>query len=310
METATLPNRKLPNRIARDPRQPRNGAPLRPRYQARAQGPQRSATDEPVQAPAVELAPLRVAVLDRDSGFLLVLAKRLERLEWNHSVLAPTVSTKKIAAMRLDALIVDPAVLGPRSWDWLERLCQARPKYRIIICTASSTVTERVRALHMGVDDWLTKPCHPEELVARIEAAVGHRRRPEPRSTEPITMGEVEVRRDQYQAFVTGRSVGLTRREFELIELLAGADNEIFEREVIYRRLWGPAMVRSDRSLDVFVHKLRRKLERASPRWRYIHTHWGLGYRFSAEPVDRAGAAEPEPDLEPAFEETNTRLAA
>jgi DNA-binding response OmpR family regulator len=154
----------------------------------------------------------------------------------------------------------------------------------------------------MGADDWLTKPCHPEELVARIEAVVGHRRRPEPRSIEPVTVGEVEIRRDQYQAFVAARSLRLTRREFELIELLAGAYNEIFERELIYKRLWGSAMVCNDRSLDVFVHKLRRKLERASPRWRYIHTHWGCGYRFSAEPVDRSGVALD--DLGSAFEES------
>src|ERR1039458_1355302 len=66
----------------------------------------------------------------------------------------------------------------------------------------------------------------------------------------------------------------------------AGTSNEIIERDLIYKHLWGPTMVRNDRSVDVFVHKVRRKLERASPRWRYIHTHWGVGYRFAAEPVE------------------------
>jgi DNA-binding response OmpR family regulator len=106
-----------------------------------------------------------------------------------------------------------------------------------------------------------------------------------------VKIGEVEIRRDLYQAFVTGRSLELTRREFELIELLAGSSNEIFERELIYKHLWGPTMVRNDRSVDVFVHKVRRKLERASPRWRYIHTHWGVGYRFASEPVEDSEVA-------------------
>jgi DNA-binding response OmpR family regulator len=295
-----LSHRDVPRRIGR----------YRSRPHERTSTPQRSFTaeDDPVAPP--QLAPLRIAVLDRDSGFLVVLAKRLERLEWSHRVLAPTVSMEKIASMRLDALVIDLAVLGPRPWRWLERLCLAGPKYRIIICTGSSTATERVRALQMGADDWLTKPCHPEELVARIEAVVGHRRRPEARSVEPVTVGEVEVRRDQYQAFVAGRSLRLTRREFEFIELLAGADNEIFEREFIYKRLWGPAMVRNDRSLDVFVHKLRRKLERASPLWRYIHTHWGHGFRFSAEPVDCSGVAWDDLESALAFEEASSSLAA
>lgn len=263
----------------------------RSRPRAHASTLQRSFTgDDDADAPP-QLTPLRIAILDRDSGFLVVLAKRLERLEWSHRVLAPTISTKKIASMCLDALVIDLAVLGPRPWRWLERLCLAGPKYRIIICTGPSSVEERVCALQMGADDWLSKPCHPEELVARIEAVVGHRRRSKPRSVEPVTVGEVEIRCDQYQAFVAGRSLRLTRREFEFIELLAGADNEVFERERIYKRLWGPEMARNDRSLDVFVHKLRRKLERASPQWRYIHTHWGRGFRFSAELLDRSDAA-------------------
>ncbi len=62
----------------------------------------------------------------------------------------------------------------------------------------------------------------------------------------------------------------------------------MLEREEIYSRLWGYAMVRGDRSVDVFVRKLRQKLEKASPAWRYIHTHFGIGYRFAAEAVDGA----------------------
>jgi len=210
--------------------------------------------------------------------------------------------------MRVDALVVDPAILGPRCWDWLERLCRAEPKFRIIICSGSSTVTQRVRALRIGADDWLTKPCHPEELLARIEAAVGLRRRPQPRNLESTTIGDVEIRRDQYQAFVDGSSLDLTRREFEMIELLASADTKIVERELIYERLWGRKMVHNDRSVDVFVHKLRRKLERASPRWSYIHTHFGVGYRLAAEPV-KDSAARPL-ELAPALEPASTRLAA
>jgi DNA-binding response OmpR family regulator len=85
---------------------------------------------------------------------------------------------------------------------------------------------------------------------------------------------------------VNSVSIDLTRREFELIELLAGSGGRVLEREFIYQRLWGYSMVRGDRSVDVFVRKLRQKLERVSPSWRYIHTHFGIGYRFAAEPVD------------------------
>jgi DNA-binding response OmpR family regulator len=254
-------------------------------------------------------SPLRVAVLDRDSGFLLVLAKRLERLEWQHRVIAGSVSPKRLVAMELDAVIVNMEVLGPRSWDWLEQLCRARGELAIVVCTGSSTVAERVRALRFGVDDWLSKPCHPEELVARVEAIVGRSRRPQPRDVEPILVGELEVRGDQYQAFVGGASLELTRREYQLLELFAGDVGSTFERKLIYESLWGYEMVRNDRSVDVFVHKLRRKLSTASPLWRYIHTHPGTGYRFAAEPSGESTLLAP--SIEPAVvEEQEQELLA
>jgi DNA-binding response OmpR family regulator len=240
-------------------------------------------------APASGSAPLRVAVLDTDSGFLQVLGKRLERLGWEHRVLASPVPMDAVVAMRLNAVIIDLAVLGPQAWDYLEKLVSSLPGLGVVVCTGQSTVAQRVRGLRMGADDWLTKPCHPEELIARVEAVVRRRRRAEARDVPaPVQAGEVEIRADRFQAYVGERSIDLTRREFELIELLAGAEGRVLEREEIYQRVWGYAMARGDRSVDVFVRKLRQKLEVHSPEWRYIHTHFGVGYRFSPERVDGA----------------------
>ena len=116
--------------------------------------------------------------------------------------------------------------------------------------------------------------------------------------------GEVEIRSDRFQAFVGERSIDLTRREFELIELLAGAEGRVLEREDIYSSLWGYAMVRGDRSVDVFVRKLRQKLEKASPKWRYIHTHFGIGYRFAAESLEVADDVEVPSSLPVGWERT------
>jgi DNA-binding response OmpR family regulator len=228
---------------------------------------------------------LRIAVVDTDSGFLQVLGKRLERVGWEHRVLASAVPPEQLVAMRLSALVIDLSVLGPPAWEYLERVASALPGLGIVVCTGGSTVAQRVRALRLGADDWLGKPCHPEELIARIEAVVRRRRRTEGRGeTLPVQAGELEIRADRFQAFVSGDSVDLTRREFELLELLSGAEGRVLEREDIYRRVWGYEMARGDRSVDVFVRKLRHKLEKASPGWRYIHTHFGVGYRFAAEP--------------------------
>src|SRR5471030_3207522 len=230
---------------------------------------------------------LRIAVLDRDSGFIQVLSKRLDRLAWEHRVLASPVPTDEVVSMRLSALVVDLAVLGPQAWGWLERLCDALPELGIVVCTGPSTVAQRVRGLRLGADDWITKPCHPEEVIARVQGVVRRRRHSTSRAeAAPIEAGEIEIRSDLFQAYVGEQSIDLTRREFELIELLAAAGGRVLEREEIYSRLWGYTMVRGDRSVDVFVRKLRQKLEKASPEWRYIHTHFGIGYRFAAESLE------------------------
>src|SRR4051794_11482372 len=189
--------------------------------------------------------------------------------------------------MGLGGVGVDPLVLGGGAWEQLGRVCGELPELGIVVCTGRSTVAQRVRGLRMGVDDWVTKPCHPEELIARVEAVVRRRRRSEPRVEAGLRFaGGLEISGARFQAFVGERSVELTRREFELFELLARAEGRVLEREEIYQRVWGYAMARGDRSVDVFVRKLRQKLEKASPQWRYIHTHFGVGYRFAAEPVD------------------------
>jgi DNA-binding response OmpR family regulator len=250
-------------------------------------------------------APIRIAVLDSDSGFLQVLSKRLEGSGWQHRVLGSPVPLDAIVAMRLNAVVIDLAVLGPQGWSYLEKLCARLPGLGVIVCTGRSSVAQRVRGLRLGADDWITKPCHPEELIARVEAVVRRRKRAETRvDAGALVIGEVEIRPDQFQAFVDGVSVDLTRREFELIELLAEAQGQVMQREEIYQRVWGYAMVHGDRSVDVFVRKLRQKLERASPRWRYIHTHFGIGYRFAAESLDPVEADVPEPAIdEPAADE-------
>jgi DNA-binding response OmpR family regulator len=239
---------------------------------------------------------LRVAISDGDTGFVQVLTKRLDRLGWEHRVLTGAVPVERLVAMRLGALVVDLALLGPHAWEYLERVTRDLPALPVVVCTGQSTVSQRVRGLRMGADDWVTKPCHPEELIARIEAVARRQRRADGAGTGKVLAGEIEVRPDQFQVFVHGASIDLTRREFELIALLAAAEGRVLEREEIYQRVWGYTMAHGDRSVDVFVRKLRSKLQVASPRWNYIHTHFGVGYRFAAERGAEAGAsAEAEP---------------
>ena len=160
------------------------------------------------------------------------------------------------------------------------------PDLGVIVCTQGATVAQRVRGLRLGVDDWVAKPCHPDEVMARIEAVVRRHRRGRTREdTGPLVAGELEVRPDRFQAYVGGESLELTRREFELLQVLADHGGKVMERDEIYQHVWGYAMIHGDRSVDVFVRKLRSKLQKRSPGWEYIHTHFGIGYRFDPQPI-------------------------
>ena len=126
-----------------------------------------------------------------------------------------------------------------------------------------------------------------------MEAVLRRRRMGDvPVEQATIAAGELLIRPDRFDAYVGDRPASLSRKEYELLHLLAGAEGQVLEREDAYQRVWGYTMARGDRSVDVFVRKLRLKLEAVSPGWRYVHTHFGVGYRFAAEP---AGGAAPAP---------------
>src|SRR5438309_10624163 len=99
--------------------------------------------DEGVATSSGGTSSLRIAVLDRDSGFIQVLGKRMDRLDWEYRVLASPVPPGAVLSMRLSALVVDLAVLGGQAWEWLERLRGELPQLGVVVCTGPVTVAQR-----------------------------------------------------------------------------------------------------------------------------------------------------------------------
>jgi len=109
---------------------------------------------------------------------------------------------------------------------------------------------------------------------------------------ELISVGALQIRASDGLVTTAGRPLALSIREYRLLLALARRSGRIVPREDVYTEAWGSPMRKGDRSVDVYVHKLRDKLEVALPEWRYIHTHLGFGYRLAAEPAP-AAALEP-----------------
>jgi DNA-binding response OmpR family regulator len=101
---------------------------------------------------------------------------------------------------------------------------------------------------------------------------------------EVLVAGELEIRPAEHLARARGRTLSLSMRELDLLAALARREGRVVAREEIYETVWGAPLRGQDRSVDVYVHKLRAKLAVALPEWAFIHTHFGFGYRFQPEP--------------------------
>src|SRR4051795_3213941 len=101
----------------------------------------------------------------------------MQGMGWQYRTLGAPVPVEDLVAMRINCLVLDLALLGPRAWEYLERVAESVPGLGVVVCTERSTVAQRVRGLRIGADDWVAKPCHPEEVIARVEAVVRRRRR-------------------------------------------------------------------------------------------------------------------------------------
>ena len=109
---------------------------------------------------------------------------------------------------------------------------------------------------------------------------------------EVIRAGALEIRPSEYLVLAGGRALTLSLKQLELLAALARREGRIVRREELYETVWGTPMRADERSVDVYVHKLRSKLAEVLPEWRFIHTHFGFGYRFQAEsshPFHKAG---------------------
>jgi two-component system alkaline phosphatase synthesis response regulator PhoP len=155
----------------------------------------------------------------------------------------------------------------------------------IVVVSARGSEGDRVRTLELGADDYLVKPFSMDELVARVRAAARRGARPLVATRgESIEVEGLRIEPSVVQAFLEDKSLDLTPTEFRLLHMLASERGRVVTRDELLQALWGRRHTYRDRTVDVFVRKLRDKLDRRSPRRTYIHTRYGVGYRFEPEP--------------------------
>lgn len=155
----------------------------------------------------------------------------------------------------------------------------------IIMLTAKGDDMDKILGLEYGADDYITKPFNILEVKARIKAIM---RRTEPRrimgeaapAPKVVESGEMRLDCEGRRAYIDGKEIGLTAKEFEVLELLMLNPNKVYSRENLLQLVWGTDYPGDVRTVDVHIRRLREKIEQNPSEPKYVHTKWGVGYYF------------------------------
>lgn len=176
-----------------------------------------------------------------------------------------------------DLVLLDLNLPGVDGLEVCRRL-RARGQVPIIMLTARGDEVDRVVGLELGADDYITKPFSPREVVARVRAVL---RRSAPAPSSPQRrFGPLEIDLTRHEVRLEGHPLPLTATEFRLLDALSAEPGRVFTRSQLLDRVWGEVFAGYERTIDSHIKNLRRKIEPHPETPRYIHTLFGVGYKF------------------------------
>ena len=153
----------------------------------------------------------------------------------------------------------------------------------IIMVSAKKDDSDKIRGLGLGVDDYMTKPFSPSELVARVKAHLNRYERlvsSNVKENSIIEIRGIKIDKTARRVWVNGEEKNFTSREFDLLAFLAENPNHVFTKEELFRKIWDMDSVGDIATVTVHIKKIREKIEVNSAKPQYIETIWGVGYRF------------------------------
>lgn len=205
------------------------------------------------------------------------------RMAWPGSQV--TVATDGAEALRLfaealpDIVVLDIALPVLDGFAVCQRLREVS-QVPILMLTVRDGTLDKVRALELGADDYVTKPFDPLELVARLRALVRRATGAAGPAEPPLHVADITVDLETHEVRVKGAVVPLTATEYRLLEVFLRHPGTVLPHQYLLEHAWGPEYRQDAHSLRVFVRRLRRKLGDDAEHPRYIQTEWGVGYRF------------------------------
>jgi two-component system, OmpR family, KDP operon response regulator KdpE len=180
-----------------------------------------------------------------------------------------------------DLVVLDVTMPPPDGFEVCRRI-RERSTVPILMLTVRDGTLDKVRALDLGADDYLTKPFDHLELLARLRALVRRAQGPLSAATHTLQVHDLALNLATREVLVAGEPVALTSTEYRLLEVLAQHAGRVLSHRQLLEQVWGPEYAHDTHYLKVFVRRLRQKLGDEAEQPRYIQTEWGVGYRFVA----------------------------
>ncbi len=180
-----------------------------------------------------------------------------------------------------DIIILDIMLPGMQGDEVLKRL-RDRTNAGILCVSALDALDTRINMMREGADDYIVKPFENSDLLVRIEAILRRIGRSEPVSvSEKLAFKDIEIDSENHIAVVNGNTLDLTRKEFDILELMIRNPKKVFTKDNIYESVWGDAYMPEDNTVNVHVSNIRKKLEALGSEKEYIKTVWGIGFKMS-----------------------------
>jgi len=231
---------------------------------------------------------MRVLLIEDDKA----LAQTIELMLISEGLSSDTVETGEegldyVKIYDYDIVLLDLGLPDMSGYDVLRKLRMGKNKTPILILSGMDGIEDKVKGLGFGADDYMTKPFHKDELIARINAVV---RRSKGHAESVIKTGELTVNLDTKTVEVGGKRVRLTGKEYQMLELLSLRKGTTLTKEMFLNHLYGGIDEPEVKIIDVFTCKLRKKLAAATGGKHYIETVWGRGYVLR-DPSDESAVA-------------------
>ena len=221
----------------------------------------------------------RVLIVDDEPAIVLAVRDELifEGLDVESAINGPE-GVEAALRWKPDVLLLDLMLPGMNGFDICRKLRPELPDTWIILLTARGQEVDRVTGFEAGADDYVIKPFSLRELVARVK--VGLRRRTHPTNRRTYTFGDVEIDVSSRSVLQAGRTVSLTRKEFEILVLLAQRQGEVIPRDEFCDLLWGTDVYVTQRVIDTHIASLRKKIDNEGGGPHHIISVHGVGYKL------------------------------